>query len=139
MEPIVITLDGVPCGKGRPRFSRKTGGCFTPAKTRNYESDLKVMAQIAMVGKNPLEGALQISIYAAFPVPASWSQKKRAAALAGEIRPAGKPDYDNVAKIVGDALNQIVWRDDSQIVSAAVHKHYSEKPTLKLAVWGASS
>ena len=45
---------------------------------------------------------------ATFPVPTSWSRRKREAALTGTIQHIKKPDCDNLLKCV-DALNQVVW------------------------------
>jgi Holliday junction resolvase RusA-like endonuclease len=66
-------------------------------------------------------------------VPQSWSAKKRAAALAGAIRPAKRPDLDNIAKML-DALNEVVWRDDAQVVSGLIEKLYSDRPRLRVEV-----
>lgn len=37
-----------------------------------------------------------------------------------------RPDGDNLLKMVGDALNGIVWKDDGQIVDGRVRKFYHE-------------
>jgi Holliday junction resolvase RusA-like endonuclease len=74
-----------------------------------------------------------IRIRADFSVPASWPRNKRDAALAGVIRPTGRPDFDNICKMV-DALNGIVWLDDTQVVDARVEKHYSERACLTVCV-----
>jgi Holliday junction resolvase RusA-like endonuclease len=132
--PIVITLAGVPTGKGRPRFVKATARAYTPEKTRSYEDSLRLMGQVAMTGRSLIDGPVAIWINADFPVPASWSKKKRAAALIGSVRPCGKPDFDNLAKVCGDALNQIVWRDDSQIVEASITKRYSDKPSFTVKI-----
>lgn len=132
-EPIVIELVGLPQGKGRPRFVRRTGIAFTPEKTRGYEAALRLSAQEAMAGRPPVDGPVMVSIEASFPVPASWSRKKRDAALAGRVAHQTKPDVDNIIKNV-DSLNEVVWKDDKQIVSATVHKNYSAKPRLKIAI-----
>jgi len=129
---VVVELAGAPVPKGRPKFGR--GRAYTPTKTRNYETDLRWAAKVAMHGRPPIEGALRVEILAAFPIPGSWSKMKQARALAGILRPTGTPDYDNVAKAAGDALNKIVWRDDAQIVNATVIKRYSDKPRLRIEV-----
>ena len=130
---IVIELAGTPVAKGRPRFSRRTGTAYTPAKTRSYEAQLKFAAESVMQGRPPLQGALRVEVQAMMPVPASWSKKKTAAALTGEIRPTVRPDWENLAKTL-DALNQVVWRDDAQIVAGEVHKTYSDRPRLIVKV-----
>jgi Holliday junction resolvase RusA-like endonuclease len=131
---VVIELPGEPRGKGRPRFIRSTGHAYTPQTTRNFEAQLKFAGQLAMKGAPPMEGALKVEILAAFSVPASWSKTKQTRAYAGTVRPTGKPDFDNIAKCVGDALNHVVWRDDSQIVTATVSKRYSVNPRLHIEV-----
>lgn len=134
MDPaIVIRLAGVPVGKGRPRFVRSTGRAFTPAATRSYESALRLAAQEAMGDRAPLDGALHVHVAAHFPVPASWPKKRQRAALDGELLPATKPDVDNLLKVL-DALNEVVWRDDKQIVSAVIWKRYSDAPGLFIKV-----
>lgn len=131
--PIRIELSGEPQGKGRPRFVRATGHAFTPARTRTYESALRFAAQEVMGSAPPLEGPLTVLVMAVFPVPASWSGKKRASALNGTIFPTVKPDADNLLKVM-DALNQLVWRDDKQIVDARIIKKYGERPRLCIQV-----
>lgn len=138
MDPITITLLGEPKGKGRGRVGKLHNGrpvVFTPEATRSYEASLRHAAAAAMVGRAPLSGAVEVHVEAHFPVPASWSQKKRAAALRGEIRPTKKPDLDNILKSAGDALNQVVWGDDAQITSAAIGKVYGLQPKLVIVAW----
>ena len=67
-------------------------------------------------------------------MPASWSAKKRTQALAGDIRPAKKPDSDNVIKAVCDGMNGVVWRDDVQAVEGSWRKVYGETPGLMVRV-----
>lgn len=130
---ILIELTGAPSGKGRPRFIRATGHAYTPEKTRNYESSLRLAAQDAMNGAAPLEGPLAVTVHALFPVPASWSRKKRDDALSGLLRPTTKPDADNILKVL-DALNEVVFRDDKQVVDARVVKTYSARPAMRIEI-----
>lgn len=129
----MISLDGIPVGKGRPRFSRATGHAYTPAKTRQYETTLAYAAQVVMTGRPLLEGALMAEVVALFPIPASYSKSKRLDALSGALRPTKKPDADNLVKTL-DALNGIVFRDDSQIVVLNLRKAYAAKPGFRVRV-----
>ena len=61
-------------------------------------------------------------------VPASWSRKRREAALGGIARPTGKPDLDNCIKLLMDALNKLVWVDDAQVVRLSASKRYATAP-----------
>ena len=100
-----------------------------------YEELLAAAGRQAMNGHQVRQGALSVRIEAGMAAPASWSQKKRQAALSGDLSPIGKPDFDNLAKCVGDALNKIVWKDDSQIIVCAFRKFYSDEPGLTISVW----
>ena len=126
-------MDGQPVGKGRPRFSRASGTVYTPEKTARYEERLAWAAQSVMAGRPLLTGGLQVDIEAYMDIPKSKPKTFRAAALAGAIRPTTKPDPDNIAKML-DALNRVVWVDDSQIVTLNVRKHYSDRPRLQITV-----
>ena len=130
---VTIVLDGDPVAKGRPRFSRKSGATYTPVKTQRYEDRLAWAAQVVMRGLPLFDAALTVRITVHKSVPDSWSVKKRAAAIAGATRPTGKPDVDNYAKCM-DALNKIVWTDDSLIVELNVKKFYSDRPRLEIFV-----
>lgn len=130
---IVVELAGEPKGKGRPRFSRKSGHAYTPGPTRTYESALRLAAERVMDGAPPLEGALSVNVFAFMPIPASWSQKKRAAAALNLTRPTSRPDWENIAKML-DAFNEIVWRDDKQVVEGTISKQYSDRPRLRVEV-----
>lgn len=130
---IEIVVLGVPVAKGRPRFSKATGHTYTPEKTRNFEAALKYAAEQVMGDRPPLDGPLRVQIIVKLPIPASWAKKQQAAARSGALRPTKKPDFDNYAKTV-DALNQVVWLDDGQVVEAAVSKFYSDKPGMWVRV-----
>jgi len=120
-----IEVPGKPMGKGRPRFVRKTGAAFTPQPTASRENLIRVLAMQAWEGA-PMECAARLRVEMVVPVPKSWTKKARAAALAGDDKPTGKPDADNCVKLVCDSLNQIVWHDDSQVVDMTATKRYGE-------------
>lgn len=130
-----IIVEGEPKGKGRPRFTR-AGHAYTPARTREYEDLIALRALQEMRGRHPIprDVPLHVKIIAIFGVPVSWPKKKRLAALQGVLRHTQKPDYDNVAKAVCDALNGIVFEDDCQIVRGYVEKIYGPEPMLKIFI-----
>jgi Holliday junction resolvase RusA-like endonuclease len=108
---------------------------YTPAKTANTEAFVKLCAVQSLppeyeIAVNPLF----VAVEAICAVPASWSQKKSKEALAGFLRPTGKPDLDNIAKLYCDALNGIVWKDDSQIVNMQLTKRYGHEPKTIITV-----
>ena len=131
-----ITVPGVVVAKGRPRITTVGGHAraFTPAKTRNYESLIRVEAGKIMEGRQLLDGALlvRVNVYVPIPLAISKSKPKLAMAITGEMRPITRPDVDNYIKGGLDALNGIAWRDDSQVVQLTVSKYYSDRPRLEL-------
>lgn len=133
MSDIVVTIPGKPVGKGRPRFNRAQGRAYTPKATESAEAWAKA-CMMKHADQVMLDGPLEIEILATMPVPASWSKKKQADAIAGILRPTGKPDFDNCAKLLCDSGNGILWRDDSQIVAASFTKIYGDKPGVVLTV-----
>jgi Holliday junction resolvase RusA-like endonuclease len=128
---IEVRIPGEIRGKGRPRFGK--GFAFTPAATRNAEAWVRSCAAQAWTAA-PLDGALSVSLEIGVLVPRSWPKKRRADALAGALFPTGRPDLDNQMKLVGDACNGILWRDDAQIVRATVWRRYVEAPAAVLTV-----
>lgn len=133
---ITFTVPGTPVAKGRPIASTFGGRVRmrTPARTERYEAQVAVFANQAMAGRAPIDDPVSVTVTAIMPIAASWSKKKRADALAGLLRPVGRPDLDNIAKSVGDGCNGIVWTDDSRIVDLRVVKRYGEHPALEVRV-----
>lgn len=108
-EPVAFARSG---GNGKVRFTLK--------KQRDFMALVKLAAHKAMDGHPPLEGAIELKIRAVYRVPTSWP-KKRAAAAKWRT---SKPDADNIAKLVSDACNEIVFGDDAQVVDLHVQKLY---------------
>lgn len=148
MTRIAFTVPGEPQGKGRARSAAlygrdkkpilKNGRVivthYTPSKTVAYEGLVSQMAAAAMGGRSPLTEACRIDFEIVCSVPRSWSEKKRRQALAGEIRPAKKPDCDNVIKAVKDGINGVVWLDDTQGVDGGWTKRYGVTPGVRVTV-----
>ena len=121
-----------PQGKARARtFYNKSLGrmqSMTPDKTVLYENNI-IHSFIKSAGEERelLQGPVQICIAAYYPVPKSTARKVREQIGEGKILPTKKPDADNIAKVVCDALNQIAYGDDAQIVRLIVTKHFEDK------------
>ena len=121
---------GLPKGQPRPRaFARKIGGSVV---ARVYDAGTAEGWKGAIAndfkrtpGLAPIDGALRMSIDFYFPRPLRLSRKSDAP---GAIPCTAKPDADNAAKAVMDALQGIgLFRDDAQIVELQVRKWYHAK------------
>lgn len=128
-------VPGEPVGKGRPRVVRRGGftQTYTPEKTASYENLVKLEFQ-RQGGRMLKDGPVFLSIQAWCGIPKSVSKRKREAMMGGLIRPTKKPDCDNVAKTIADALNGLAWRDDSQVVSLLVVKRFGEEPGVEVTI-----
>lgn len=101
-----IIIEGDPIPAGRPRFDGRR--CYQPARTREYRLEVEKSARLAMRGRAPMTGALSAVIK-----------------LYRKFKPTSRRfgDVDNHLKAIFDGMNQIVFADDSQIVTCAVEKH----------------
>lgn len=102
-------------GKQRPRVTRN--GTYTPRETKEAE---RVIAWTwmeapgsAIIKMCPV--SVRIEVYRELPK----SKPKRI-----QSEPdTHKPDVDNIAKLVLDALNRVAWEDDAQVTELSVVKH----------------
>lgn len=126
MEERTIVIPGEPQGKDRPRFS-KIGHAYTTKRTADYERLIRRTYREQYPSDSAsAEEPVIVEILACFSVPRGESRKKRIAKLSGDILPTKKPDCDNIAKVICDALNGLAYADDKQIVRCTVAKQYEE-------------
>jgi Holliday junction resolvase RusA-like endonuclease len=133
---VMFTVEGTPVGKGRPKFARRGNfvSTYTPTKTRDYETLIAEAARQAMGSSEPLKTPVAAYIYITVPIPQSYSKKRSTACLDGLERPCKKPDADNILKAYFDAMNGIVYEDDSQIVNIYATKRYGAVGMVEVLV-----
>ncbi len=133
---ITFKVDANPVGKQRARYAKRGNfvQTYTPDKTRNYESLIKEAAIQAMGSNEILETPVNLYLYIRAPIPQSYSKKRSEACLNGSEKPIKKPDASNVLKSVEDAMNGVVYKDDSQIVNIHVTKVYSSQSGIDVCV-----
>lgn len=131
---VKIIVPGDARGKGRPRFSPGQGRAYTDDKTRSAEGIIATFGALAMRGQPPRLESLDMLIHVVVAIPDSWSKKRKIAALEGLEFPAKKPDLDNIAKLLGDSLNGIVFKDDAQIVYLEALKTYGDVPITTIII-----
>lgn len=153
-ERVRFMVEGPPIGKARARVTGR--GVYTPAKTAAWERQARQAALLAMDGRPLITGPVSVEVVAVMPVPASWPKGRRAAALAREVMPTGKPDIDNIVKAALDSMLPDGWwrrrlaelrrqarhlpeppcviKDDSQIVTLHACKRYGGHPRVEVCV-----
>jgi Holliday junction resolvase RusA-like endonuclease len=133
---VTFKVDANPVGKQRARYAKRGNfvQAYTPDKTRNYESLIKEAAIEAMGSSEPLETPVTLYLYIRAPIPKSLPKKRIEACLNGLEKPIKKPDASNVLKSVEDAMNGVVYKDDSQIVNIHVSKVYSSVSGVDICI-----
>lgn len=106
---------------------------YTEKETEAFEATIAEAAGLFMRGKPMTEKPVAFLMHVFKEIPKSWTKTEKAQALAGYIRPTSKPDDDNYLKI-RDAMDGIVWKDDSQCVDSRVIKLYSDRPGMRFEV-----
>lgn len=144
LKYVQFSVDGKPFGKERPKFARQGNfvKTYTPQNTLLHEEEVAIMYAKVAKGQRFAKGKpLDIEIIAYYPIPKSTSKKKRKEMLEHRLRPTVKPDLDNVAKLIYDALNGVAWYDDNAIVDARVQKFdarvqkfYSDEPRVEVSI-----
>ena len=125
---IKFTIEGEPVGKGRPRYGKyKT---YTPAKTKSVENNIAYFYKVNI--GHYFEGYVRLKLDLYYSIAKSDSKKKKIMKLNNELRPNKKPDIDNVIKLVADALNEVAYKDDTQIIELECRKFYSDIARMEI-------
>ncbi len=119
MATIFFEVDGNPIPKQSYVHGSGRGRSHTPQRVKDWQDYVAIKALQAMLAKDlPLfEG--KCAIYTTF----FRSDRRRV-------------DDGNLSKAVDDALNGVVWVDDSQVHFRMTQKKYDkENPGIKIRVW----
>lgn len=136
-KTIAFTIPIVPTAQKRARHGRLRNGASVTYKDQgqrqNENNLIALMAPYAP--ETPWEGPVLLSVGAHFPIPASWSKRKREQALDNYGSMTSKPDIDNVVKQAADILTKLqFWLDDKQMVCLIAEKGYSDKPRWEITL-----
>ena len=111
----------------RPRFSRR--GTYNPKDYTDYKEVIR-LAYVAVNKGYPCERPIAMKLEFFFKIPKSWSKAKKDSAKWHISR----PDGDNLAKSIKDALNGVAYRDDSQVCFLQVRKQYAQFDGVKIEI-----
>lgn len=138
---IELRIPGKPRGKGRHRVDTRgrRPRQYTPAATEAYEKLIQDEWQAA--GRRSLgRGAVAGIILAVHARPKGHRLKDGTLSAGGrrEWKPLLKPDVDNLAKVVCDALNGLAFHDDVQVAPLTVDRRWAEpgeEEHIEVALW----
>ena len=111
---ISFHVPGKPVGKGRPRFNRN-GRTYTPKDTRDHEALIAWHAKAAMNRRSPLDGPVEVRMLFVLP-----DRRRR--------------DIDNLLKLGLDAMNGIVYADDTQVHRVEATKQVGDEPRTEITI-----
>lgn len=133
-------IEGRPKGKARPRFVRtgKFVRTYNPTSTVEYEKLVKESYKNQLgrtfIGTEDFEGEISVKITAYFKPNKSTSKKLKEELIKNNIGYTHKPDCDNIAKIILDALNGLAFKDDNQITELFITKLYGEEDKVEVEI-----
>lgn len=129
----LFEIHGAPIPQKQTRFTCENG--YPRAYDPSSKDKERIQWQIKPYApKEPLKGPIELSITFFLPIPKSTSSKNRTAMINRVILPCKKPDEDNLAYIVTNALKKIVYEDDSQVCAKHVYKLYGVEPKTVIRV-----
>lgn len=136
---IEFTVPSVPVAQPRQRHrivnsvhGRQYTQNYTPTThpVNAFKAAVQLAARQVFIGA-PVGTALQLTATFILPRPQKLNSKKY---LPGRIRHKAKPDSDNLRKSLTDALEGIVFVNDSQICDERIRKFYAAKDEQPCAV-----
>jgi Holliday junction resolvase RusA-like endonuclease len=139
----IAVIHQAPLGKGRPRATVQGSRArvYTPTATADWEHFAALELRSQYESSGPMTGPLGCEIVAVFARTAELLRKVKD----GYKHPpwrlphAVKPDADNIAKSVLDAVEKAgIICDDKQVALLTVGKHYAmihEEPRVEVRIW----
>lgn len=112
----------------RPRFDSRSRRAYSPKEYEQVKQAIGLLARSKI--KKPLEDAVRVELEFSYTAPKSWSKAKKDET----IYKTSRPDLDNLAKTVLDALNGIAFVDDSQVVELELSKVYASIEGIHIRV-----
>lgn len=104
-------------------------GMFTPAKTRQTERKIKrfLASSCLEVFSGPVV-LFMVFVFHAYKTP-KW---KNEAQINLKNHKKGKPDVDNLVKLLKDSMNEVVLKDDAQAIAEFSWKIYGPEDGIFL-------
>ena len=119
IDRISFTVPGNPIPKARPRVTFQPGRkptAYTPARTKGWEATVADVARLAMGGREPVEGPVELTLR-------FYRRDRR------------RVDGDNMTKAVFDALQGRVFENDDQVVACHWYKRVDrDRPRVEVVV-----
>jgi len=130
---LILEIAGNPLALKRPRFYRK-GEHMGVYDSQKVEKEQIIWQLRAQFRNEPFAFPMMIDLTFFMPIPKSTSKAKKRQMVCGSIHHIKKPDIDNLQKFILDCMNNIVYKDDAQIVELNSKKLYAENPGTLIVI-----
>lgn len=128
-QVIEFTVLGSPVAQARGRAVAMKNGkgirVYDPKNVKDYKSKF-YSAACEVAPAVPIDEPIAVWLDIYVERPASWPKRRTQACT--------KPDVDNFAKAALDAMESVIYKNDSRIVSLIVEKHLSDKPRVDVRI-----
>lgn len=141
---VCFTIPGTPGTKDRPRATARIVGEGSDARAistvysdpamERAEAEIARLWRIAARGHATISGPIRLKIVAVFETPPSWPRATQRAAAEARVWHVGRPDLDNIEKLVLDSLNKLAWADDGQVAIVEKAKRYGSPARVEVTV-----
>jgi Holliday junction resolvase RusA-like endonuclease len=129
LRMFIFEIHSTPKPQQQTQFSRR--GCYDPSKMTKRHIQWQVQPHAP---KEPLRGAVEVHLTFYMPIPKAVKGVERQSMINNVAKHYKRPDIDNLAYLVTNALKGIVYHDDSQICKMMLEKIYSEQPRTVIKV-----
>jgi Holliday junction resolvase RusA-like endonuclease len=126
----IFEISGAPAPQKQTQWTR-TGIAYDPSRKNKEFIQWQIKPHAP---EKPLDCPIEMHITFYLPIPKSTSAVKRRQMINGVILPKVRPDVDNLAYLVTNALKKIVYNDDSLITDLHIHKRYGETPKTVIKI-----
>lgn len=114
-------------------------GTYDPSKKDKDNLKLQVVNFFNQnsIEHTPIENPIIVELYFYMKRPKSHYRSGKFSNIIKDKSPKHhitKPDVDNLAKLVLDAGNDFLWKDDSIIVNLIANKCYGQKPRTEIII-----
>lgn len=116
-----------PVGKARARTVFKHGRVmsFTPTKTAHAETVIRT----ELMKLRPFYNRSVPLV-----VMATFFRSRPKSIPKSVTLPTSKPDWDNYAKLLMDAMEKFIYENDSQITTAVIKKRFGSPPRIEIEI-----
>ena len=126
---LLFEIHATPVPQKQTRFAN--GRAYDPSKSDKEQIQWQIRPYAPPI---PFKGPINIDITFYMPIPKNTSSLMRKQMINNVLHHMKRPDVDNLSYLVVNAMKDIIYEDDSQIVDLNLHKRYAETPRTVIKI-----